>query len=417
MVHLLRVFCLDFIARTVRQSGFSQYLCNALTRSLWQKYLNFHRAESFRKQERLSMSYSQVLSRGKANKFIPTRSSLAAFFMIFIFSAVMNSAFAGLIFQECRLSKAFQGNRVGQRIDIVVETKLGNLVNFFREYCDNSVWSFRLDGTINSEMERATRLLQQAVENDSGFSRALRSFDTIRFSLNSVGGSVEIAIRMGRVLRQLNAAVEVQRSHRCFSSCVFLIAGAVDRSLLFGSIGIHRPYFLYLEPGLSLREVSAKISALDESVIAFFREMNVNLSLLDAMKGISPEEIKILSDDELAFFGLSSRDAVFDEMDTASQAWSFNTSSAELRSRRMRLATCHNEQGVEFSRCAGAILYGISREEFRRRDEVADRMCRRPLEQKYAKHASLRGPYNTHASSGELDQLLNCVRVVMNGQR
>src|SRR5690606_4894651 len=65
----------------------------------------------------------------------------------------------------------------------------------------------------------------------------------INILLDSPGGDVEAAFEAGRIIRKHEAMVSVPLYGKCYSSCVFLIAGGVSR-LILGDIGIHRPFFL-----------------------------------------------------------------------------------------------------------------------------------------------------------------------------
>ena len=60
--------------------------------------------------------------------------------------------------------------------------------------------------------------------------------------LDSLGGSVLAAIKIGELLRANDAMVWVQGE--CSSACVFVLAGGVERNLILDSkIGLHRPFF------------------------------------------------------------------------------------------------------------------------------------------------------------------------------
>jgi hypothetical protein len=64
----------------------------------------------------------------------------------------------------------------------------------------------------------------------------------VEIHLNSLGGDLEAAVRIGRLLRS-NAPVRatVLPSAVCASACVFALVGATTR-LIGGSVAVHRPY-------------------------------------------------------------------------------------------------------------------------------------------------------------------------------
>lgn len=64
--------------------------------------------------------------------------------------------------------------------------------------------------------------------------------------LDSPGGNVSAALEMGRLLRRISAHTVVDGGASCSSSCIFLLAGGVERNVfLNGRIGLHRPRFDY----------------------------------------------------------------------------------------------------------------------------------------------------------------------------
>jgi hypothetical protein len=63
----------------------------------------------------------------------------------------------------------------------------------------------------------------------------------VDFDVDSLGGDVEAAINIGRLARKYNASVSSIYG-TCASSCVFILAGGVDRHLLSSIVGIHRPF-------------------------------------------------------------------------------------------------------------------------------------------------------------------------------
>jgi len=63
-----------------------------------------------------------------------------------------------------------------------------------------------------------------------------------RNGINSGGGSIDAAIAIGRLLRNERASLDV--TGVCFSACVLVLAGAVERNVGDANkVGIHRPYF------------------------------------------------------------------------------------------------------------------------------------------------------------------------------
>ena len=68
---------------------------------------------------------------------------------------------------------------------------------------------------------------------------ALEGVDPVFISIDSPGGSIDEAMKIGQLLRNRELAVEVADSGECVSACVLILAGAVHR-LPNDRVGIHR---------------------------------------------------------------------------------------------------------------------------------------------------------------------------------
>lgn len=117
--------------------------------------------------------------------------------------------------------------------------------------------------------------------------------------LDSIGGSVPEAIRMGRLLRETGFDVIVPSTGLCQGACVYLLA-AGHKKTVRGAVGLHRPY--YPAGDSSLAELSHK--GIHYNPRAYFREMKVAPTLVDEMQRIEPGRMRVLSEQELSRFGL-----------------------------------------------------------------------------------------------------------------
>lgn len=152
------------------------------------------------------------------------------------------------------------------------------------------------------------------------------------FSINSPGGDVEEAIALGNWIRQSKRAVLLVRSNSiCYSSCVFLVAGASVR-FLDGQVGIHRPYFSSMPKG----NINALLTALLAKTRAYMAKMNVREDLADAMFSTPPERIKILTKQELTDYRLSGVDIAVAEEAALKRAKELGISRSEYM-QRLRL--------------------------------------------------------------------------------
>lgn len=281
---------------------------------------------------------------------------------------------AGTIAVDCLLVRDFGANRAGSRADVIIPPTSFDMRRWWSEHCQGQMYSFKINGEINANLESSVRRAIEIIMNEN--SQNLREHRIGgSFWINSSGGDVEAAIRIGRMLRSVNASVLVARSAQCYSSCVFLIVGAVDR-LSIGQIGIHRPYFGAVGRGVPAAEVRNRINAIDNLIERYLQDMNVPVSLLHAMKSVRPEDIQILSEHDLQRFMLSSPDPVWDELDVARQAWEYGTSSAEFRRRRSNVESrCFANVHMSSRSCIQAGYYGISVAEYQARTERKERIC------------------------------------------
>lgn len=145
---------------------------------------------------------------------------------------------------------------------------------------------------------------------------------TLKFAvLNSTGGSVYEAMKMGRLLRQAKFDVLIESDGTCQSACVYLLAAGIDKKVR-GTVGIHRPYFGVapnIDAGVSIKKIKA-ISA------EYFEDMNISPRLAEDMYSIEPKDMKILSHSELESYRLNKNDFVAEEQSAAqnmrSMGWS-----------------------------------------------------------------------------------------------
>ena len=299
---------------------------------------------------------------------------------VLVLGGLPKQASAEVIATGCVLKKPYGSLQVGQEVHIRFKSSDGH--SDFRwadEFCKYRPVAYEISGRIDNQMESDFRTLYNALKGRANFQSIKADYSTISFTIESEGGSVLSAIRIGRMLRDLNAMITVPIVGACSSSCVFLLVGGVER-LVRGHVGVHRPYFESLDRRRTAAQVSADIRALDALIVTYLQEMNITPNLLDFMKGVPANEMRWLSDLDLQTFGLSAPDPVFDELRTAHDAWWHGTTSAIFRQRKVASQQCFT--GSRASRlssgagdCWKAALYGIGIDEFRRRMQRLPNLC------------------------------------------
>lgn len=208
---------------------------------------------------------------------------------------------------------------------------------------------------------------RQVKANESNVLCTFKSTVTIKLLLDSSGGDVGEALRLGRVLRKHEVSVGVAQNKKCLSACVYLIAGAVDRDL-FGQVGIHRPYLSHLSSVESSNQIKQRIDSVELQVVEYLKEMNVSPELFYVSQSIEPEKMKVLTNSDLERFRLNGEDVVYNERKTKRNADLYGISMAEYRRRHVQSSTACNQSSENFdSLCYTRVLLGVSNDELNRR--------------------------------------------------
>ncbi|SDI45037.1 COG3904 family protein [Pseudomonas panipatensis] len=116
--------------------------------------------------------------------------------------------------------------------------------------------------------------------------------------LDSIGGSLAEAIKMGRLLREAGFDAWVPSNGVCQGTCVYLLAAGRTRQVR-GYVGLHRPYFPNGDSSLADAAGGSRYSP-----EAYFREMDIAPSLLEDMARIEPGRMHVLSAAELTRYRL-----------------------------------------------------------------------------------------------------------------
>lgn len=183
------------------------------------------------------------------------------------------------------------------------------------------------------------------------------------FNLNSSGGEVEEAIKIGEIIRKNEFNVSVPTGAECLSSCIFILSAGVLRHA-YGRVGIHRPYFSSLSKDENVQNIKNKREAILTSIKQYLEEMDVNPRLVDTMISIPPDELKILTPDELSYYRLTGIDANYEEKFIAEAASSYGLTSFEYRKRwaateEYCAASMTLDKAARFTLCREAILLDI----------------------------------------------------------
>ena len=116
--------------------------------------------------------------------------------------------------------------------------------------------------------------------------------------LDSIGGSVSEAMRMGRLLRETGFETLVPSTGVCQGSCIYLLV-AGTRKTVRGHVGIHRPYYAGSD---SVHSASGGVSR--ASQVAYFNSMQIPLALIERINNTEPRRMHVLNSSELKRYGL-----------------------------------------------------------------------------------------------------------------
>ena len=128
--------------------------------------------------------------------------------------------------------------------------------------------------------------------------------------LDSLGGDVREAMRLGRYIRSQQLGTIVTRDSTCGSACVLIYAAGVKR-VPTGPIIIHSFYSKEFEGTGNLRAAEKKYDEMASEIELYLREMRITKNLLDRMMSIPHFHKKTLSIDEMEELGLIGYDPVY----------------------------------------------------------------------------------------------------------
>jgi ATP-dependent protease ClpP protease subunit len=246
---------------------------------------------------------------------------------------------------SCQVARTEPG-RVGGRIDC--ESKYSCMAT-----------DLEVVGEINASTAEAIKRLfeenaERAVREKKDASSALQMV-----SLNSLGGSVTAAMDIGRILRKERLLATVPQSGVCYSACVLIFAGAVER-LKFGKVGIHRPYLDVPQQEVSSRNVNEPYQRMLQDIRSYFHEMNVSEQMADAMLRIEPDKIRLLNDNDLNTYGLTGTDPIEQETEDLQDAqyWGIANRREYIRRKALTETSCPGRVGVPdiHSQCYQAVM-------------------------------------------------------------
>jgi ATP-dependent protease ClpP protease subunit len=209
---------------------------------------------------------------------------------------------------------------------------------------------------------------------------------SLTINLDSPGGDVDAAMSIGRFLRKYGVRTTVRENSKCISSCVFIFMAGLERTVnRENTIGVHRPYFVDLSSQISINEIQNIRRKRIESIKNYLNEMDIPISLVDLMMAIPPNDIKLLSNDDMKAYRINQADPAWEEKQNSINASIYGLTSSEFR--RLNAissdvciyrsgALKYNAQDSEtVHNCSQAILWNLSVEKYKQRYQVVQKKC------------------------------------------
>lgn len=131
--------------------------------------------------------------------------------------------------------------------------------------------------------------------------------------IDSGGGSVEAAMRAGDAIGENDWTIWVRGDSVCHSACVLLLA-AGDMRVIVGPVGIHRMIHLR-SSATSRKELGEELRKISDDLRNYLERNGASIEVYDLMTTVPNRTLRILTDEELAAFGLSGANAVEDDLD------------------------------------------------------------------------------------------------------
>ena len=196
--------------------------------------------------------------------------------------------------------------------------------------------------------------------------------------LNSVGGDVAAAMKIGRIIRDHEATVSTDNA-KCFSSCALIYIAGVTRFNTNGLIGLHRPYLA--ADALNRGAIERAAPLMLQRIKDYVREMGVSDAFYDAMVNTEVSDVRLYRDNEINRL-VPETDPTSDEIENGYDARKYGISAGEMRRRKAvakqkcdPLFSDTPESHHRYSNCREAIFWGLDISAYDRASKDAFREC------------------------------------------
>ena len=169
---------------------------------------------------------------------------------------------------------------------------------------DGGAMRLHYDGKIAGDFTALVRRTV-AVADDLGIANRVLDID-------SSGGRIEDAIRVGDAIAESGWTVWVREDAVCHSACVLVIA-AGDMRMIAGPVGVHRMVRIG-SAATSRAELNQELQAVYEDMKGYLQRNGAAVAVADLMMTVPNHSLRLLTAEELDWFGLAGRNAAEDDL-------------------------------------------------------------------------------------------------------
>ncbi len=137
------------------------------------------------------------------------------------------------------------------------------------------------------------------------------NYEGIGFSLDSLGGDIATALKLGDFLYQQRVAVNV---HKCYSACAMVLAGATYRFYFDDTdVRIHRIFPANVGKLSSYESFLKEEGKFYELLALFFRGYGVSSDMVEQMRSVPSSELRSVSVRQLETLGMGPKNARYED--------------------------------------------------------------------------------------------------------
>jgi len=194
---------------------------------------------------------------------------------------------------------------------------------------------------------------------------------TFTVLLNSKGGDVLAAMKIGRIIRAYDGWT--WNDSICYSSCALIFIAGVIRTNHYAEIGLHRPY---LASSPQPREtIEKQMPIMLAKVKSYVDEMGVSNVFYEQMVRTEPSQMVVYRDDAIRKI-VPEYDPIFDEVVNAIRARKCGITTSEMRRRGEDAKKCSSYKSNESpENCSEAIYWGLSERAYTERYSKSKKDC------------------------------------------